>query len=65
MQLVILCLAIFIVVHFIHTCACFNFPSVHAIPLAHHHLCYIDLYCVCTIKQLFYTFLKIVLLPAL
>jgi len=38
--------------------ASFNCLSVHAstlyLLLAHHHLCYVEVYCACTIKQLFY-----------
>ena len=53
-----LCLATLVVICFLHLYACFNCLSVHASSLhpllAQHHLCYIDVYCVCTIKQLFY-----------
>ena len=54
-----LCFMTIIAVRFLHLCACFICPSVHASAihplLAHHHLCYVDEYCVCTtIKQLFY-----------
>jgi len=55
-----LCLAtlVVVVVRFLHLCVCFNCPSVHASTfhslLAHHHLCYLDIYYVCTITQLFF-----------
>ena len=50
-----LCLATLVVVHFLHLCACFNCWSAHVSThplLAHHHLCYVDLYCVCTTKTI-------------
>jgi len=57
-------------VRFLHICACSNCFSVHAsnlhpMLLAHHYLFYIDVCCICTIKQLFlYTsFMCVVLCP--
>jgi len=59
-----LCLVTPIFVRFLYLCSCFNCPSVRALTLHqllahHHHLCYVDLYCVYTRKQLFYTFFNL------
>ena len=45
-----ICLITLIADHFLHLCACFTCSSAHLSNfhplLAHHHLCYVDVYCV-------------------
>jgi len=53
-----LCLTTLVVVDFHHLHTCFKCPFLHVSTLhpllAHHHVCYVIVYCVCTINQLLY-----------